>query len=273
MNDKLNKDDDVARMFRENDDIGSDSSLWLRPLRQLFKEGKPIGQVIALTVSPNGNMKLPFGMLTQTEKNRLIFWPILPKNANIIYSGICVDLFDHITLEFPSKKIHVTAYDTKGLPIHVANSWRAVQFVECELALWFTLLVRVSILREQDLAVQRRVLIPSTDNKRRTDEFISYTRNLDIQNISLPPKQSESEYIYLRLYLAPNSITAHQFSSSILPVDSGLDSEIEGWNEGNVFQIAVTPLMIGQRTICVATACPPGKLRTDVSIGLPRSIN
>src|SRR5262245_27951957 len=39
-------DADVQRLFREQDNLGADSSLFLRAIRQLTKEGKPIGQVI-----------------------------------------------------------------------------------------------------------------------------------------------------------------------------------------------------------------------------------
>jgi len=273
MDDISHDGDDVARLFREHDDIGPDSSLWLRPLRQLVKDGKPIGQVVALTVSPMEQLKLPFGMLTQTEKNRLIFWPILPSGVNMICAGETVDVFDHITLEFPSEKIHMTAYDTNGQPIHVARAWRTHHFSDCDLALWFFLLVRVSILRQQDIAVQRRVKMPTTDKERRTNEFLCYTQNLRLSNISLPPREPEYDYIYFGLYLAPDSIRADQLSPSILPAGSSMNSQIEGWPEGNVFQIAVSRLTFGQRTICVATACPPGRLRSDVFVGFPRTIN
>lgn len=263
--------DDVARLFREHDDIGCDSSLWLRSLRQLFKDGKPIGPVVALTVSPMKQLKLPFGMLAQTEKNRLIFWPILPSGVNMICAGETVDVLDHITLEFPSEKIHMTAYDANGQPIHDARVWRTHHFSDCDLAFWFTLLVRVSTLRQQDMAVQRRVKMPTTDKERRTNEFLRYTQKLCIKNISLPPSRAEYNYIYFGLYLASDFITADQLSSSILRSCSLTDSEIEGWTDGNMFQIAVSPLTFGQRLIYVATACPPGRLRSDVSVGFAQN--
>ncbi|MCH7873664.1 MAG: hypothetical protein IID33_18345 [Planctomycetes bacterium] len=78
----MSDDDQVARLFKENDDLGAASSLWLRPLRQLFEHGKPIGQVRALTISLVEKQSLPFGMIMYTEKNRLetiskrVFMPI-----------------------------------------------------------------------------------------------------------------------------------------------------------------------------------------------------
>ncbi|MCH7591608.1 MAG: hypothetical protein IH989_02355 [Planctomycetes bacterium] len=63
MDDPVSDDDQVARLFKENDDLGAASSLWLRPLRQLFEHGKPIGQVRALTISLVEKQSLPFGMI------------------------------------------------------------------------------------------------------------------------------------------------------------------------------------------------------------------
>ena len=271
--DNISHDDDVARLFREHDDIGPDSSLWLRPLRQLFKVGKPIGQVVALTVSPMEQLKVLFGMLTQTEKNRLIFWPVLPSGVNMVCGGETVDVFDHITLEFPGEKIHMTAYDANGQAIHVSRAWKTHHFTDCDLSLWFTLLVRVSILRQQDMAVQRRLQTPKTDKERRTGEFVCYTQNLSFSNISLSPQEAEYDYIYFGVFLAPDSIRADQLSPSILPADSSMDSQIQGWDDGNMFQIVVSRLPFGERTICIATACPPGRLRSDVAVGFPRRTN
>jgi hypothetical protein len=264
--------EDVARLFREHDDIGTDSSLWLRPLLQLLKDGKPVGKVAALTVSPMKQQKLPFGMLTQTEKNRLIFWPILPPGVNMICAGETVKVFDHITLEFPSEKIHMTAYDANSQPIHVARAWGTHHFSDYDLSLWFTLLVRISILYQQDIAVQRRVKMPTNDKERRTNEFVRYAQNISLFNVPLPYSESECDYIYFGFYLAPDSIKIDQLSPSILPVGSSMDSQIEGWPVGSIFQIAVSRLTFCQRTICVATACPPGRLRSDVFVGFPRRI-
>ncbi len=212
-------------------------------------------------------------MLTQTEKNRLIFWPILPSGMNMICDGETIDVLDHITLEFPSEKIHMTAYDANGQPIHGARAWRTHHFSDCDLSLWFTLLIRVSILHQQDMAVQRRVKMPTKDKGRRTNEFIRYVHKLCITNISLPTIGAEYDYIYFGFYLAPDSIKTDQLPPSILPADSSMDSQIAGWPIGNKFQISVSRLTFGQRTFCVAAACPPGKLLSDVAVGFPRRIN
>src|SRR5262245_30409057 len=92
-------DDDTARLFRENDNLGADSSVFLRPMRRLLQEGAPPGELIPLFVSLPSNEARPFGALTCTSRNRIIFWPVLPRNADMIAAEGKVGVFDHVTLE------------------------------------------------------------------------------------------------------------------------------------------------------------------------------
>ncbi len=271
MNDRVHNDDDAARLFRENNDIGSDSSLWLRPLRQLLRDGKPIGQILALTVSAESQLRLPFGMVSRTDNDRLIFWPVLPPRVNMICAGERIDVFDHITLEFPSEKIHVTAYDSNGQRVHRSRAWRTHHLQDPRFTLWFLLLVRMSVLQRQDMAVQRRVKTPVKDKKRRTDEFAAYVRRLKLLNVPLPAHTAEQDYIYFGFYLAPGSpMTSRQLSAPILPAGTSMDAQIEGWHSGNVFEITGLRFALGKRTVCVAAACPPGRCLSDVFVGFPR---
>jgi len=65
--------DEIARIFQEQENVGADSSLWLRALRQLTIHGKPVGRILVFTVSLADQRKMPFGMLTLTTNNRLVF--------------------------------------------------------------------------------------------------------------------------------------------------------------------------------------------------------
>jgi hypothetical protein len=259
--------DDIARLFRENDNIGPDSSVWLRPLRQLLKVGKPVGPFLALTVSMADDQRQPVGMLSQTGKDRLIFWPVLPPNVKIVCTGEPVDAFDHITLEFPSKRIHVTAYRANGEAVHTPRAWRTHRYGDSGLALWFLLLVRISVLRQQDMAVQRKIHVPASDKKRRTEEFVGLQHRLRLQNIPLPPHDAEQDYIYLGFYIAPISVATDKVSAPTLPADTSVDSQIEGWPDKSTFTVAGLRFRFGEQVICVAAACPPGRLLSDVSVG------
>ena len=91
--------EDIARLFRENDDIGAQSSLWVRPIRQLLDSGKPIGQLTVLAFRGEGTGAYPFGVLTHTDKQRVVFWPVLPRNADMIaangQNGVETIVVDH----------------------------------------------------------------------------------------------------------------------------------------------------------------------------------
>ena len=270
--DDTSQNDDISRMFREQDSIGHDSSLWLRPLRQLIKNGKPVGQAIVLTLSMSDGQRMPVGILTQTKGNRTVFWPTLPQKAKIVCDKEIIDIFDHVTLELPSEKTHVTTYDADGKAIHYRRAWRTHHFTNSKLALWFMLLVRIPILRQQDMAVKRRVKMPTPDKDRRVREFSRYLNNISLRNISLPVCTGKHDYVSCILYIAQESFTVDQFSPSVVPVGS-LASVVEGWSEEDQFQTMVSLHKVGKQTICLATACPPGKLPPgfDVAIGFPQS--
>jgi len=72
-------DAEILRLFREDDRLGADSSLWLRPFRLLTEHGKPVGQILAFTIPVSNDKSMPVGMLTLTDRNRLVFWPVLPR--------------------------------------------------------------------------------------------------------------------------------------------------------------------------------------------------
>jgi hypothetical protein len=258
-------DDDAAHRFRENDNVGSDSSLLVRTYRQFLKDGKPVGPVLMLTVSLPSQPGLPLGTLSQTKKERLIFWPPLPQSRNMTCDGTPVEAIDHITLQFPSERVHVTAYGAKQEDKHESRAWRLGHLDDLGLALWFYLLVRIPVLREQDLAVQRQVKIPPSDKERRLNVFRQF--KLPLLDISLPPHGPEQDYIYLGFYLARDLAPADQLPANrILPAKS-LTSQVEGGPTGNTFEITGRRFQFGKRIIAVTTACPSGRLLSDVTIG------
>jgi len=258
-----------SHLLSDHDSIGPDSSIWVRPLRQLFKNGKPVGKVAGLRVFLNKHELCPLGMLTHTGKNRLVFWPVWPSGVNMVCGDEIVDIFDHITLEFPSEKTHVTAYDSNSKPIHFTRGWRTQHYLGSELRLWFTLLARASILRQHGMEMQRRVKVPKSDKDRRTDAFARFVQNLSFVNITLPPHDADFDYIYCGLFLAPDSITSDQLPDPGLSGDVTLTSQLDGWEKGE-FEVLTTRFSFAQQTFCIATSCPSGKLQPDVAIGFPR---
>lgn len=121
--------------------IPDEHSLWVRPMRQLLDDGKPVGQITMLSLSPVADGALPFCAVAYTSKNRLVAWPILPSNPGTVSFPL-----DHITLEFPSGKMHVTGFDPDGKRHAVSQSWRLQEFPKNDLAFWFRLVVRRSLI-------------------------------------------------------------------------------------------------------------------------------
>jgi hypothetical protein len=183
----------------------------------------------------------------------------------MICDGDPLAAIDHITLEFPSEKVHATAYDANQKAKHGGRAWKLHHLNNLGLALWFHLLVRIPVLREQDLAVQRRVWTPRSDEERRLNEFRHSKRTL--QNIPLPPHDSEQDYIYFGVFLACDLTPADQLPlGRILPADL-LNSQVKGGPTGNTFEITGLKFPFGERIIAVAAACPPGRLLSDVTAG------
>ena len=260
--------DDVARLFREHDNIGPDSSFWLRPLRQLLHQGKPLGPALLLVLKPADGNVLPFGILTLTQKSRIVFWPALPPDADMVCAGTQISVLDHITLEFPGEKTHITAYHADGTPVHNARSWRLHHFCDNGVALWFNLLAKYDLLANQPCAVQRKVRTPSTDKQRREGELERFVQNLSVANITIPPLGGD--YFCIGIYVATRDVTEQDLTASIFQIGCNIDTLVTGWTDGE-YVLARSKARLQDTTFVAMVASPPGTLNTDVAIGFPRS--
>jgi hypothetical protein len=276
MSDSPSTEDEIAKFFRENDDIGADSSLWLRAIRQLVKDGKPIGQLTALAFRGANTGAYPFGVLTQTKEQRVVFWPVLPRNADMIAAEGKNGVADHLILELSNKKTHVTAYDAAGHPSRVGASdlghkhaWRLHEFENCGLALWFTILVNWPVLLDQELAVQRCMQAPTpADAERRKRVFAQIAAQTKVIDVALPKSANEPAYVYCAVYLVTSQDGEFKFSPVIFP-SSHVDDEVEGWPDGSSFEIQLMRLRYEHSQFVLATASPPGSMKHDVTFGLP----
>ena len=269
--------DDIAKLFRENDDIGAQSSLWVRPIRQLLDSGKPIGQLTVLTFRGQDTGSYPFGVLTHTTKQRVVFWPVLPLNADMIAAEGKNGVADHITLELANRRTHLTAYDAEGRARHFKASdfgheeaWLLQETEGSGLALWFTMLVRWSVLLDQELAVQRCRQAPTpAEAERRKALFASIAGRMKVMDVPLPKSASEPEYVYCEVYFVTGADGEFTFSDGLFP-SGQVDTEVEGWPNGSQFEIQPMRLRYEHTQYVFATTCPPGKVRHDMMIGLPR---
>jgi len=270
-------DHDAARIFRENDDLGAASSLWLRPLRFFLDRGSPPPPMTVLLFRSQHSPPSPFGVLTRTKKNRIVFWPVLPKDAKMVAEEANSDVIDHVTLELPSERMHVTAFNAAGKRVHSTArdlghkvAWRLHRFEGTGLAVWFTLAVRWQVLQDQDTVVQRCLHAPTANEaERRKSEFAKYAAQMTMVDVPLPPTECAHGFVYCVVYLVTDPATEIRPSSDIFLIGD-VHSQIDGWPDGNVSGIQATRLRHEQIELVIATACPPGHLRRDVVMGFPR---
>lgn len=267
---------DIERLFRENEDLGVDSSLWLRAARQLMCDGKPLGQLTVLAFKSADGKSLPFGALAHTNRDRIIFWPVLPRNAEMVARKGTLDVLDHLTLELPSGKMHATAYGVTGEPVHCSaadlghpQAWRLHRLEGHDLALWFTLLVRWDVLKEQDFAVQRRVKMPRGDEQRRTQEFVRFAGQIKVMDVPLPETVLEPNYVYCLAYFVPDACAEVTLPPGAI-LTSGLGAHIDGCRADAIVDVRPLKLRYEHTQFVFAAACPPGTLTDDVFVGLPR---
>lgn len=202
-------DADIAQIFLENDDLAADSSLWFRSLRQLLKEGKPTGAMTLLAFRDGDASAYPFGVLTHTKNDRVVFWLVLPTNADMVAAEGKIGVIDHVTLELPNEKTHVTAYDSGGDALQYGaadfghlQAWRLQRFEGTGLSIWFTLLVKWSILAAQETVVQRRMQAPTpADVERRKQAFARHAAQIKVIDVPVPQGENASDYVLLRCLL------------------------------------------------------------------------
>jgi hypothetical protein len=273
--------DAIARLFQEQDSVGANSSLWLRIPRKLLSEGRPVGRIMVLTVTLDEKEKRPFGALTFTHKNRLIFWPVLPVSANMLAPGTTVATPDHVTLELPSKKMHITGYQESGEPNHYppprgspscgegSRAWKAKKLPNCrEICLWFVVMIRTAVIREQELAVQRLVEMPESDRARRLAEVDCYIKGLQFVDVPFPLRV-DSDYICCAVALS-SECGDKNVPGPLFQHLNSLAEKIDGWSAD--FAEVQSQCALSQHTVYFGTACPAGTLKDAVYLGLPRAI-
>src|SRR5260370_6481150 len=129
-------------------------------MRFLLESGKPLPQMTLLVLDTGSNGR-PFGAICQTVNRRLIFWPPLPRDIAILSTDGKRGVYDHITLELANRQSHATSFDAFGNRDHHSPGWKLHDCDGSGLAYWFSILLRWSLLDEQDHAVDVLVRSPA----------------------------------------------------------------------------------------------------------------
>jgi hypothetical protein len=265
-------DSDVLRLFHENDSLGAESSLFLRSARQLTKYGKPVGRNFVLTAPTDQERQMPFGILTLTPKGRLVFWPALPRLSCVITTHSFA-VPDHITVEFPSERVHVTSYDDAGKSISSGDGWRSALVDRQDFRFLFSYMSRLSVIVDQDVLVSRKFETPASDDARRKIELEKFAADLIPLPVTFPAISKDSQYLYCGAFVAPEMVTSQDLPKSLFP-NKGIGDTVRDWPCDSEFPInlAKIPIEIPVRkmSLYLAVAFPPGELIDEVAFGLPR---
>ena len=187
-----------------------------------------------------------------------------------------VGVTDHVTLEFPRGRSHLTSYGVTGRAKHRSSfdkgygtAWRLCEIPNGGVALWLTILVRTSTLVKQHLAMQVKATMRTwAERHRREQQFEKYLNERTSVTLSLPSSErSPPEYVCCNIYLVTDPNGDHSVIGDRF-LDNRAFECVDDWPDSAPFDINTARLERGGHDLIFASACPPGKLKMDVVVGL-----
>jgi hypothetical protein len=249
-------------------DISPDVSVIWKPLQRLFQDGNPIEPVTILYYNIDDVKYLPFAAIAKTKGKRLILWPPWDTHGHSEFADGHTFRIDHATLELQSGKTHLTCFDANGQRIHEDCGWKLTSF-EDGLRLWLICAFHVNLLEEQVGALEQEVKMPTSDSKRRLNEFRRYAAQMSRVPVNTPPLRGDC--FVTVIHLPPESSS---FRSPVkpthFPMGSFWNDWIDGWTDGDNFQIFPKDINVGGVNLLLLTASPLGRLKGASFLGSGR---
>lgn len=239
-------------------------------MRLLLEEGKPLPKQTLLTLGPINGVPRPFGVLSQTENNRLIAWLPLPKDLPEPTPEHPHIITDHITLDLWSGKSHPTWFDYDGKRQHpkVKQGWK-LHSLSDDLSAWFIFLVRRSVMEQQSFHTEVGVTSPTPEEgERRKAEFTRHVQSVQPSGFEIPAVML-GDYI-LSMFFIAKTPSANSDPISDYCGKLRLDEQINDIGKDFSCPVKVSRVTVRDTHLVVATACPPGRLKTDAVYGVPR---
>ena len=253
---------------------GGESSFWVRSMRMLFdyEKGWPLSPMTLLSCKlPSGSQHL-FGCLTQTRDRRLVFWPPLPKDVQLLSDDGKRGVTDHVTLELGSRKCHVTSFQASGKRNHYRDRWALDMQHGSSLSLWFNLLVPLATLRDQDHEVSVNVPMPTNDTQRRTAEFTRQAQTCRVRGVEPPLHAFAGDYLFCLFYVQTRKeLTPAGFQINLR--QHGLDRQVTGFRDDVPIWLSPLAIEVEDTRVVVFSAIPPGTSNGEVMLGFPRRGN
>lgn len=246
----------------------AETSVLFRACRQLLDKGKPLPPAGMIAVNLKGQGLRPFGLLTFTSKRRFVFWPVIPLEIRSMAEQGTVFLTDHVTLELPSFRTHVTGYRKDGSNEHRSMGWKVQEFSPAGLGLWFICALRINTLYEQPLHVKRGIHLPTADSARRIEEFSKFTSQIRHIDVEIPPAQTQGDYLLTYFSVIDSSKVAPD--PPVLPLVGNLDDIITGWDVGAETAFASRLFRFESVQMVISFGCPPGTCSEEM-LGFPNA--
>lgn len=254
---------DEARAGLPN--VSPDVSVFWKPLRRLFEDGRPIDPVTVLFYDVGDGRPLPFASIAKTRGDRLILWP--PWDAlqvNEFADGRTFPIH-HVTLELANGKTHFTCFEADGQRFHEGRGWKLAT-LEDGLKLWLIGAFHLASLEKQVGALEQNVKMPKTNTKPREDKFRRYWAEMTRKTINTPLLRGDC--FVTVIHLLPDSASFRgPAKAAHFPMGSFWNDWIDGWPDGDSFQIVPTGINVGGVNLLLLTASPPGRLKGACFLG------
>jgi hypothetical protein len=255
---------------------GDDSALFARISRGAH-EGKSFGKITLLGMTNNlrKDHMLLVGAFAFTKSNRFIFWPVLPWSGNTTEKLSGDGYLDHLTIQFPNQKMHITAYDEFGKSIHKSGGWGLYFRSNGSMGECFTYVVSHSLLEKQEDKSYRIQCLSNNEAERRINLSADFFDSLVGQRLTIPESKDSSRYYFFQFYISDNPkehVEKHinSLGGLYIPFYKFVDINPDDLQKSSASMVSPTIIALpGNKSLIVASMMPPGKPKGELTLGLP----
>lgn len=194
--------------------LGKRNTIWFRPIRTLLDSGVPAMPITYLLIDVATDRSHPIGALCKTERDRLIFWPLLTTRSRSAVRP--EELIDHITLELASGRTHRTGYGVQG-SWHDHLKSKIVPVDTHPLSFWFANGVDWNTIRHEPLQAQAWAKTPKADEERRKEEFKRFASKAVYRRFPGQTRPPGESFLLSYFYLVHGDAEEAKATNSLFP--------------------------------------------------------
>ena len=135
--------------------------------------------------------------------------------------------------------------------------------------MWVVGAFSIELLEKQVGALEQNVKMPSTDSDRRLDEFKRYAAEMTHVVVKTPPLRGDC--LVTVFHLLTDSSFLGPIEPAHFPMGKFWCDWIDGWSDGDNFQIVPTGVNVSGVNLVLLTAAPLGRVKGACFFGsVPR---